>query len=416
MTSSIPTKDINAFLQPPKWPLFDEKDYKALEDVLFSSSWWSGPAYSPKGHHVFDFNDNFKRFQQAKHAFGCSNGTVALEIALRALGIGLGDEVIVTDWTFVASGSAIVTVNAVPIFCDIDSNTFNMDLNKIEELITERTKAILVVHIGGLPVDMEKIMDIAQKHNLKVIEDCAQAHHAKFRGKLVGNWGDIGTFSFNAMKTLTGGEGGALITNNDELANNIYSLLDNGRRLNDPTDGQTYGSDNRLPQFTASLLLSQLKKFPTQHVIRNENGSYLYTLLSSIDGITCQNKIEGIEEAGYYSFLLKIDPGKFGGPGARDKLVKLLNDKQIKANPATPALHQLKMFKECRLLKGIDYSKGNWGREKSDDKYFPNASDFAANGIEIPHYYLLGPKDLLINLKAIILTFKQSSFEEVKAV
>jgi len=416
MASSIPTNDLYATLEPPKWPLFDGNDSKALQDVLVSKAWWSGTAYAPEGHHVFDFNEEFKRFHQSKHAFGCSNGTVAVEIALRALDIGLGDEVIVTDSTFVASGSAIVAVNAVPILCDIDPNTFNMDLTTIEQLITDRTKALVVVHLGGIPVDMEKIMEIAQRNHLKVIEDCAQAHHAKFQGKLVGNWGDIGTFSFNATKTLTGGEGGALITNNDELAGKIYSLLDNGRRLEDPTDGQTFGSDLRLSQFTASLLLSQMKKFPAQHMIRNQNGIYLNNLLSRVDGITCQTRIDGVEEAGYYTFLLKIDPRKFGGPDSRNKLIEFLNKKNIHAIKVPPALHQLQMFKEWHLLKGIDYSNGNWGGEKSNDKFFPNSSDFAQNAIEIPHYYLLGSQDLLSNLKEVITSFRQSTLQDVKPI
>ncbi|MHA1997178.1 MAG: DegT/DnrJ/EryC1/StrS family aminotransferase, partial [Promethearchaeota archaeon] len=213
----------------PEWPQFDEDDYEIVKSVLDSKELWCGAPGTHKGENVWAFQDEFSRFVESKHAILVTNGTHAIEVALMALGIGLGDEVIVSDYTFVASGSAVIGVNAVPVFCDIRADTFNMDESLVEDLITDKTKAIVAVHLGGMPCDMKHIMEIAVKHDLKVVEDCAHAHGSRFKGKRLGNWGDCGTFSFQASKVLASGEGGAIVCNDDGLADQIYSVSDCGR-------------------------------------------------------------------------------------------------------------------------------------------------------------------------------------------
>ena len=214
----------------PKWPIYDDEEINALAEVIKSGKWWIGAPGVHQGENVWKFQAEFARFQEAKSSIATFNGTISIELALLSLGVGLGDEVIVSDYTFIASASAVVATNAIPILCDIDPETLVMDVDKMESLITSRTKAIVPVHLAGNPVEMDRLMEIAEKNNLKVVEDCAHAHGSRYKGKRVGNWGHAGSFSFQASKVLTGGEGGALITNDDELADLMYSIGDCGRK------------------------------------------------------------------------------------------------------------------------------------------------------------------------------------------
>ena len=216
-----------------QWPVWDKEEIESVGGVLTSGNWWCGAPEDQAGKNVWSFQKEFAAFQESKHCIAVSNGTVALEAVMLALDIGLGDEVIVSDYTFVASASAVIATNAVPIFCDIDPETLVMDVERAASLITPRTRAIIAVHLGGNPVDMEGVCTLASDHGLKIIEDCAHAQGSRYRGKRVGNWGDAGTFSFQASKVLTAGEGGAIICNDDDLADRIYSVTDCGRRKGD---------------------------------------------------------------------------------------------------------------------------------------------------------------------------------------
>ena len=251
----------------PKWPIYDDEEVNALAEVIKSGKWWIGAPGVHQGENVWKFQEEFAKFHEAIHCIATFNGTVSIELALLAFDIGLGDEVIVSDYTFVASGSAVIATNAVPIFCDIDPETLVMDVGKMENLITEKTKAIVPVHLGGNPVEMDRLMEIAEKHNLMVVEDCAHAHGSRYKGKRVGNWGHTGSFSFQASKVLTGGEGGALITNDDKLADLIYCIGDCGRSKNKYFyDHYIYGTNYRMSEYQGAVLRAQLRKFPAQHL------------------------------------------------------------------------------------------------------------------------------------------------------
>jgi dTDP-4-amino-4,6-dideoxygalactose transaminase len=257
----------------PEWPVWDKGDARAVEAVVRSGDWWCGAPGAPAGGSVWEFQKEFRAFQEARRCIAVSNGTVAIELALLALGVGLGDEVILSDYTFVASASAVVSVNAVPVFCDIDPGTLLMDVDKAESLITPRTKAIIVVHLGGNPVDMQRLLPLAARHGVGVVEDCAHAHGSRYRGRRVGSWGDAGTFSFQASKVLTAGEGGAVVCRDDRLADRIYTLSDCGRRRGEYFYSHyEYGSNYRMSEFEAALLRTQLARFPAQHRLRNENA------------------------------------------------------------------------------------------------------------------------------------------------
>ena len=323
-----------------------------------------------------------------------------------ALGIGLGDEVIVSDFTFVASASAVVATNAVPILCDIDPDTLVMDVDKIEKLITKRTRAIIPVHLGGNPVEMDRLMEIANKYNLKVVEDCAHAHGSIYKGKLVGNWGHAGTFSFQASKVLTAGEGGAIITNDDQLSDLMYTISDCGRKKNQlPYQHFIYGTNYRMTEYQAAVLLEQMKKFPVQHKLRNENGKYLMDKLNAIDGITVMKPTPGTEMLGWYVYPVVYDPDKFGGltpPSFYGKFIR----KKIPFQPCYLPLHDLECFKNVDLRKGIDYSNANWGGQKSEDKNFPVVSDIYNRTIQFPHEILLASKEKLDYIADFIKSLK----------
>ena len=206
------------------WPQFDEREKAALIEVLESGVWGG---YSPK---VAEFEQAFADFHEAKYGVTAANGTVTLEAALNAAGIRAGDEVIVPPISFIATATAVLRVGAVPVFADIDESTYNLDPARAREAVTGRTRAIIPVHFAGQPADMDALIELAERRDLVVIEDCAHAHGATWRGRRVGGFGAFGSFSFQASKNMTGGEGGILITNDGELAEASRSVCNQGRR------------------------------------------------------------------------------------------------------------------------------------------------------------------------------------------
>ena len=209
----------------PSWPVFDASEEAAVLDVVRSGKWWRYSQGDLSGEsRVAVFQDAFARAQGAKFGIACASGTAALDIALKAAGIGPGDEVIVPPYTFVATATAPLSVNAVPIFCDIDYDTFNLDPAKLAEAITPRTKAVIPVHFAGMAADMDGILAVARRHGLFVLEDAAHAHGASWNHRGLGTIGGAGTFSFQASKNMTAGEGGLIITNDRELANGVNPI------------------------------------------------------------------------------------------------------------------------------------------------------------------------------------------------
>jgi len=379
----------------PKWPIYDNNEIKALESVIKSGNWWCGAPGIHEGENVWKFQEEFAKFQGAEYCIAVFNGTVAIEAALMALNVGLGDEVIVSDYTFVASASAVIATNAVPIFCDVNPETFVMDVNQVEKLITKRTKAIIPVHLGGNPVEMDKLKELTEKYNIKIVEDCAHAHGSCYKDKKTGNWGDAGTFSFQASKVLTSGEGGAIICNSKTLADKIYSYIDCGREKNKHSYYHSiYGTNYRMTEYQAAILREQMKKFPTQHETRNRNAKYLSEKLNEIDGIRAMKPTPGTTKLGWYVFPFIFEFKKFEGLTKQD-FYKKLNRNGIPTDDCYPPLHGLDCFKNINLKKGIDYSNANWGKEKSSDKNFPIVSDIYSRSIEFPQELLLAKKEQL---------------------
>jgi dTDP-4-amino-4,6-dideoxygalactose transaminase len=378
-----------------KWPVWDSEEVSAVKGVIESGSWWCGAPEDRAGEQVWSFQREFASLQESKHCIAVANGTVALEAVLLALDIGLGDEVILSDFTFFASASAVAAVNAVPIFCDIDPDTLLLDVKKTASLITPRTRAIIAVHLGGNPTDMDAVCELASEHDLKVIEDCAHAQGSRYRGTRVGNLGDAGTFSFQASKTLTAGEGGAIVCNDGKLADNIYSVTDCGRRRGGYFYSHyRYGGNYRMPELSAALLRVQLKRFPSQHRLRNASARYLSERLNAIPGISVMKPTPGADEIGYYVYPFLFDPEFFNGMDKK-QFVKKLHAGGIETDDPYPPLHSLHCFRNCKLRKGIDYTEANWGDVSEVKHRFPVVSDVFQRTVQLPHYLLLSERKQL---------------------
>jgi len=275
-------------IAPSPWPAIDDETVDTVVRVLREES------LSPvmQVGIVKEFEDKFTEYQGRKHAFAVNSGTASLDIALHVCGVGPGDEVIVSPYTWGATVGCILHNNAIPIFADIDPLTFNMRPEEIEKNVTEQTKAIMAVHIYGHPCDMEPIMEIAQKHDLKVIEDGSQAHGAMYKGKKVGSWGDIGCFSIQASKNLFGGEGGVLVFDDDSLFDKVVSWASHPMRQFQELQDSPLGkyTDSVAPNFrihpvSAAIANIHIKHLDTRLAHRRENLEYLTSRLADIPGI-----------------------------------------------------------------------------------------------------------------------------------
>ncbi len=291
-----------------EWPVFDQSDIDAVAEIVRSGKWGNPDC----GDAVEAFEKDFATFCGTKYAMTCVNGSVALRLALIACGVKPGDEVIVTPYTFIATASIVLEANCVPVFVDIDPDTYNISPVEIEKAITSRSKAIIPVHFAGQACNMDAIMSIAQKHNLRVIEDACHGHGAAYKGKKLGSIGDAGCFSFQSSKNLTSGEGGMIITNDE----NLYDMMNSLRNVGRVKGGQWYehhfaGCNYRITQMQAVLLSSQLKRLEEQTALRHANGTYLNSLLEKIDGI--QPLARGLGETihSYHIYIFKYDKSRF---------------------------------------------------------------------------------------------------------
>lgn len=296
---------------PVKWPIFDERDKQALIDTLESGNWCC--MWSPDSR-VSQFEKQFAEYIGTKYCTCVNSGTASLELAFRSCDIEPGDEVIVTAVSFVASASAIILAGGVPIFVDVDPETYQMSPDAVEAAITDRTRVIETVHYGGYPCDMDRIWEIAKKHNLYIVEDCAEAHGTEWRGKKAGSLGDIGCFSFQMGKNLTCGDGGAMTYSKDELSISCYSYS----RYGNIPGGERYvhyvpAGNFRMSEFLGALLSVQLSRHAEQTEIRYQNGEYFAQELEKIGGISALKRDPRITKRGYYFYFLRYDSSKWGG-------------------------------------------------------------------------------------------------------
>ena len=314
----------------PAFPVFDKSDEEALIEVLHSGVWGG---YNPK---VGEFERAFADFHGSRFGITAANGTVTLETALAAADIGPGDEVIVPPVSFIATATAVLRVGATPVFVDIDGPTCNIDPAKIKAAITEKTRALIPVHFAGQPANMDEIMEIAGESGLTVIEDCAHAHGASWRGKKIGSFGDFGSFSFQASKNLTAGEGGFLTCNDAELVENARSICNQGRR----TGGAWYehvrlGTNLRLTGWQAAILLTQFARLPEQIKTRQTNAEILNEKLENIDLISLAYVDERVTQHSHYLYLIRLNLDK--SPGlTKEKFVKALTAEGVPCSIGYP--------------------------------------------------------------------------------
>lgn len=335
--------------KPVAWPIYDEHEDKALLDTLHTGKWFRG-----SGKNVATFEQTFAKAAGAKNCVATNSGTSALFSSLNAVGVSAGDEVIVAPYTFIATVNVILLHHALPIFVDTDPETFQINPAKIEAAITDRTAAILPVHLGGSPADMDGILAVAKKHNLPVVEDTCQSHLGEWRGKKLGTLGDTGCFSFQASKNLNCGDGGAVLTNNDRLAERCYSFHNNCRSRQFPeTDWNSRssrGGNLRMTEFQAAILLAQFARLESQMQTREQNAIYLRSIIKYIPGITPTKTYEGCTRNAYHLFMYSYDKEKFAGL-SRKQFLKALAAEGITCHNGYEMLNKEPFIQETLKTK-----------------------------------------------------------------
>jgi len=304
----------------PSWPVWGERERELVLEALDSGNWGE-----LSGDKVQAFENRFAAHQLARFALAVPNGTQALEVGFQALGIGPGDEVITTAYTFIATVSAIFAVGAKPVFVDIDPRTNLIDPSLIEAAITARTRAIVPVHIGGQPCDLDGVLEVAGRHGLPVLEDAAQAVGAEWKGTRVGAIGDLGTFSFQESKNLSGGEGGAIVTNRQDLHDLAWSLHNCGRGPASGTfDFERLGGNYRMTELTGALLLAQLERLEGQMAVRDRNAAILTDGLADISGLEPTLIDERVTRHAWHLYQIRYDAPAFGGRSREDFIAALI--------------------------------------------------------------------------------------------
>ena len=354
-------------------PIIGDEEIEEVVKVLKSGFIAQGPK-------VTEFEEKFAKFIGVKYAVATSSGTTALHTALLSCGIGEGDEVITSPFSFAATGNSILYTGARPVFVDIDIDTFNIDPDKIEEAITDKTKAIMPVQLYGQVADMDKVSEIAKKHDLFVIEDAAQAHGAVYKGKNVGSLGNMACFSFYPTKNMTTSEGGIITTDNEELAEKSKMIRAHGESKR--YEHAILGYNFRMTDISAAIGLAQLKKIEKFNEKRIANANYLTKELNSIEGIATPKKLDDTKHV-YHQYTIKVTNGN------RDDWVKLLNENGI----GTGVYYPIPIYKQ-KLYIELGYS----------DK-LENTEKATAEVISLPIHPNLAEKDL----KSIVKVLKEIS-------
>jgi len=324
----------------PRWPIHGPEEERQLREVLHNPSGWR---FGPK---TEEFERRYAAFQDAAYGIACANGTVAIEAALLALGIGFGDEVITTPYTFVATTCAILKVNAIPVYADIDEATGNLDPDDVERRITPRTRAILPVHVAGLPVDIDRFETIGQRHGLKIVYDAAHAWGSQWRGKGVGAYGAYNTYSFQASKNITSGEGGIILTCDEQLAEMARSYVNCGRR----SGGGWYehflvGANLRMNEFASAILLAQLGRLEEQTLRRARNAAALKRLLQGMPGIRVAPEDPRVTRRAYHMFQMRYDKEHWKDL-PRWKFISAVRAEGVPVIAVWPLLYRMGLFRQ----------------------------------------------------------------------
>jgi len=341
--------------------MWDRGEEEALLRVLHSGHWWrfargrgvelTDPEQGDRGE-IVAFQEEFAALHGCRYALAAANGTATLEIGLRAMDLDIGDEVIVPAYTYMGSATPVLQNNCVPIFTDIDPDTYNLDPGRIEEAVTDRTKAVLVVHFGGQPADLDRVLEIAARHSLPVIEDAAHAHGCEWRGRKAGSYGAWSSFSFQSSKNMTSGEGGVLCSDDEDFMRECRSLAWAGRKPGGPWyEFHRLGWNYRMTEFQAAILRVQLRRLEGQIRQRQEMAGYLAGRLAGLPGIRPLVRDARTTLHGYHIFMFRYDEAGTGVP--RERFLQALEAEGIPAfSGYTFPLYRNPMFLEKRFING----------------------------------------------------------------
>jgi dTDP-4-amino-4,6-dideoxygalactose transaminase len=338
----------------PDWPSLDESDVEAVTAVVRGGQVGGYPEPGPR---AAEFAAGFAAYQGAKHGVVLANGTVSMEVALKALGVGWGDEAIIPALTFAATPYAAMAAGALPVFVDVEPEHWTIDPDLVEAAVTPRTRAIMPVHLGQQMADMDRIMEIARRHDLFVVEDCAHAHGQRWRDQGAGCIGDFGSFSHQSTKILTAGEGGTLTTQDERLARRAHSLIDCGRPKDAAEQEYTFGANYRLGELACALLVNGLRRFPAQQERRAALGAHFERLAADLPGVTVKHRDPRITRWSFYRYIFEIDPEAFAG-ATNEQVAEALEAEGVPAEVQYPPMSRYDLFQPSlsRLPVAVEYA------------------------------------------------------------
>lgn len=347
-------------------PNFGKEEIAAVKEVLESGILASGPKTKL-------FEKKYAEYIGVKHAVAMANGTIALDVALKTLNIGAGDEVVTSAFSFVASGNCILFQNAKPVFADIDAKTFDIDPSDVAEKITAKTKALMPIHLFGQPAKMDELKEIAEDKEIALVEDAAQAHGAEYKGQKAGGIGDIGCFSFYATKNMTTGEGGIITTDNSKLADKARLLINHGQSRKYHHD--MLGYNYRITDICAAIGLAQLKKLAECNAKRRENAEILSKGISKLNGLTVPYVDENVEHV-FHQYAIKVEDNY---PLSRDELAERLVERGVGA-----AVHYPIPIYRQKLYRELGYG----------EKLCPNTEEACNKVLSLPVHPLVSRNDI----------------------
>lgn len=370
----------------PDWPLIEEDEIQAASRALRSGkvNYWTGEEGKR-------FEEEYASYTGKRYGICISNGTLTMELALRAFGVGPGDEVIVAPRTFVATASAVMFIGAKPVFCDVDRYSGNISAKTIAPAITPRTKAIIVVHLAGWPCDMDPIMELANRYQIRVIEDCAQAHGARYKGRPVGALGHIGSFSFCQDKIITtGGEGGLLTMDDPSLWNSLWSLKEHGKSYNTVYHKQhppgfrwlheEIGTNGRMTEMQAAIGRVALRKLDHRVATRRRNAKLYDEQLAACPALEILQPAPEYYHS-YYRYYLNVRPERLKAGWSRDRITQIAFEQKT---PVTVGAC-------CEIYREAVFER----RGLAPESRFPNAKWLSENALFLPVYSTLEEEHVL---------------------
>ena len=410
MTSSLPAVlggPALGRLKAPPWPSASGGELERIANVLRSGLWaFDGPL-------EHEFERAFADFQSAEYGLCVANGTVALQLALEALDIGVGDEVIVPGFTWQATVAAVIDVNAIPILVDVEPDSYCIDADLVAAAVTERTRAIIAVHLYDGVADIDRLLDIAARHGIALIEDCAHSHGSRWKDRGVGSLGDFGTFSFQSTKSLTAGEGGFVSTNNSALRERIYSLRNCGRRRTGSLDAEwrpIQSGNYRMTEWQSAVLLSQLERLPEQLERRAAAMEFLDEQLLQIPGIRTTRRRPEVTRQGLYAYVIRFDSSPFGGLSGKSFREALSAELGIDIrSPYEPLNNSPLLLPQTKRRHHI--SEEYWRKIDLSRFELPVAEHaHATEASVLPHeYLLLPPSELQVLPEAIARLYSEKT-------